>query len=112
MTNLMKKPPQNPDQIMIERYTQKPGFCLMLPDLYFHQLLMHKLLTEILEFKSKNTQTLASTITDTVFYYPEFLGAAKIVDQQVTLPKLLFVCFIYLVTCSSAKNGSRQSRKL
>ena len=73
---------------------------------------MHKLLTKILEFKSKDTQTLASAITDTVFYYPEFLEAAKIVDQQVTLLKLLFAHFIYLVTHSSAKNGSRLSRKL
>jgi hypothetical protein len=73
---------------------------------------MHKLLTEIVEFKSQNTQTLASTITDTVFYYREFLEAAQIVDQQVALPKFLFVSFIYLVTCSSAKNGLRQSRKL
>jgi hypothetical protein len=71
---------------------------------------MQKLLTEILNFKSENTKALVSTITGNVFSYVEFHEVAKTVKSKVYLPKLLFIEFIYLVMCSFALYGSRQSR--
>jgi hypothetical protein len=71
---------------------------------------MHKLLTEILNFKGENTKALVSTITDNVFFYEQFHEVAKTVKVQVYLPKQLCVECIYLLTSSSALYGTRQSR--
>ena len=70
------------------------------------------LLNEILDFEADNTKALVSRITNNVFHYQEFHTAARSVRNEVYLPKLLLSIFIYLITCSSAANGSKQSRNV
>jgi hypothetical protein len=70
------------------------------------------LLNEILDFKAEDTKALVSRITNNAFHYQEFHTAAHSVKNEVHLPKLLLSIFIYLITCSSAANGSKQSRNV